>query len=77
MKLSYDPEVDALRIVFRETTVTTQLCLSGCLPKQPSPSRPHARAMYKPCPSHAQAMPKPCTSHAQAMHKPCTSHAQA
>jgi hypothetical protein len=25
MKLSYDPEVDALRIVFRETTVTTKL----------------------------------------------------
>ena len=24
MKISYDPEVDALSIVFRETTVTTQ-----------------------------------------------------
>ena len=29
MKLSYDPEVDALRIVFRETTVTTQHLAEG------------------------------------------------
>ena len=29
MKLSYDPEVDALRIVFRETTVTTKHLAEG------------------------------------------------
>ena len=29
MKLSYDPEVDALRIVFRETTVTTKHLTEG------------------------------------------------
>jgi uncharacterized protein YuzE len=29
MKLSYDPEVDALRIVFRETTVTTKRLTEG------------------------------------------------
>ena len=29
MKLSYDPDVDALRIVFRETTVTTKHLAEG------------------------------------------------
>ena len=29
MKLSYDPEVDALSIVFRETTVTTKHLTEG------------------------------------------------
>jgi uncharacterized protein YuzE len=29
MKLSYDPEVDALSIVFRETTVTTKHLAEG------------------------------------------------
>ena len=29
MKLSYDPKVDALRIVFRETTVTTKHLAEG------------------------------------------------
>jgi uncharacterized protein YuzE len=29
MKLSYDPEVDALRIVFRETQVTTKHLAEG------------------------------------------------
>ena len=29
MKLSYDPEVDALRIVFREATVTTKHLTEG------------------------------------------------
>jgi uncharacterized protein YuzE len=29
MKISYDPEVDALSIVFRDTTVTTQHLAEG------------------------------------------------
>ena len=29
MKISYDPEVDALSIIFRETTVTTQFIAEG------------------------------------------------
>lgn len=29
MKISYDPEVDALSITFRETTVTTQHLIEG------------------------------------------------
>lgn len=29
MRISYDPEVDALSIVFRETTVTTQELAEG------------------------------------------------
>lgn len=29
MRISYDPEVDALSIVFRETTVTTQHLAEG------------------------------------------------
>jgi uncharacterized protein YuzE len=29
MKISYDPEVDALSIVFRETSVTTQPLADG------------------------------------------------
>lgn len=29
MKISYDPEVDALSIIFRETTVTTQELTQG------------------------------------------------
>ena len=29
MKISYDPEVDALRIIFRDTTVTTKHLAEG------------------------------------------------
>jgi uncharacterized protein YuzE len=29
MKISYDPEVDALSIIFRDTTVTTQQLAEG------------------------------------------------
>ena len=32
MKISYDPEVDALSITFRETTVTTNIWPKGSLP---------------------------------------------
>jgi len=39
MKISYDPEVDALSIVFRETTVTTRQLAEGVAAEYDSEDR--------------------------------------
>jgi uncharacterized protein YuzE len=39
MKISYDSEVDALSIIFRETTVTTQLLAEGIAAEYDSDGR--------------------------------------
>ena len=39
MKISYDPEVDALSIIFRDTSVTTERLTEGIVAEYDSESR--------------------------------------